>query len=221
MSDLWVGAVAIVVGALLCFRGRLAVRAIMALWGGLVGFGLGASLAAAFTREGFLGGPIGWIVAILAALLCARLAYSVYVLGVVIVVGSIGFGLGAAAGRALGLASGGAPWAGVAGAVLLVAVALAANVPGLLLTVLSAVAGAAALVGGLMVLTGAAPARALPTLALPAAIGTEWGWSLLFLLTALAGIVVQSRLRPWRSGRDAWPAGRHGSPAMVPARAGR
>ena len=216
MADLWVGIVALALGAVVCFRGRLAVRAIMAIWGGLVGFGLGAAIAAAVTGEGFLTGPIGWIVAILAALLFARLAYGFYVLGVVIAVGSLGYGLGTAAGTLSGLTGAALFLTGAVGAVLLVMVALAANLPGLLLTVLSAVAGASWMVGGLMVLLGAVDARVLTVLGLPMAIGTARGWNLLFVAMAIAGFVVQSRGGSWRSGRSGWVG--HRTPPL--ARAG-
>ena len=43
MSDIVVGLVAVVAGALLCFAGRIAARVILSVWGAFVGLALGGA----------------------------------------------------------------------------------------------------------------------------------------------------------------------------------
>ena len=51
MAQLVWGLLAIAVGALFCFRGYGALRTVIAIWGGFVGFTVGALLAAAATQQ--------------------------------------------------------------------------------------------------------------------------------------------------------------------------
>ena len=60
MNDIVVGLVAILTGAVFCFRGYLAMRIIIPLWGAFAGFMLGAGIVA--TDAGFLATALGWIV---------------------------------------------------------------------------------------------------------------------------------------------------------------
>ena len=65
MSDTVVGIIAILTGAVFCFRGYLAMRIIIPLWGSFAGFMLGAGITAG--ADGFLGSALGWIVGIVMA----------------------------------------------------------------------------------------------------------------------------------------------------------
>ena len=61
MDDVLVGVLAIAVGALFCFRGYLAMRLIIPIWGAFAGFLLGAGLIANTGSDGFLRSTLGWI----------------------------------------------------------------------------------------------------------------------------------------------------------------
>ncbi|HYN32535.1 MAG TPA: DUF4203 domain-containing protein, partial [Ilumatobacteraceae bacterium] len=128
MSDITVGVIAILTGAVFCFRGYLAMRIIIPLWGAFAGFMLGAGIVAG--ADGFLGSALGWIVGIVLAVVFGLLAYLYYEVAVLLGMMAIGFTLGASLMVALGVT-----WSwlivlsGVALAVVLAFVALAADLP--------------------------------------------------------------------------------------------
>lgn len=51
MSGILLGALAIIAGLIFCFRGYLALRTVIAIWGAFVGFALGSGLASAATGD--------------------------------------------------------------------------------------------------------------------------------------------------------------------------
>ena len=71
MFNITVGILAIIAGLIFCFRGYLAMRTVIGLWAGFVGFGVGATLFASITQQGLLTGPLSWVAAIAGALLLA------------------------------------------------------------------------------------------------------------------------------------------------------
>ena len=153
--DILVGIIAIIVGALFCFQGIVAMRLVIALWGLFVGFNFGAGLVSAITGDGFLSTVLGWVIGIICALLFGLFAYLYYAVAVVIAMASVGFLIGSAVMVALNVS-----WnwviilVGVIVGVLLAALAIAVNLPTIILIVISALGGATAIVGGLMFLFG-------------------------------------------------------------------
>ncbi len=191
MENVVIGLVAILVGALFCFRGNVAIRLVLTLWGAFTGFWLGAALAAALTETPMLSGPVGWIAAGAGALVAGSLAYFVFALAVVIGVGAVGFALGAWIATALGADAGVIPAvAGVVAAIALVALALITRLPFVLLVVLSATAGAGVIIAGVQVLLGLVTPEANSE-SVEALMAGQWWWSLLYLALAAAGMVVQ------------------------------
>lgn len=208
MANLLIGLLGLALGALLCFRGGSLARILLALWGAFVGFSLGASLAAELTDQPFLGDAWGWIAAIAAAVLLALAAYWFYVLAVLIWLGSLGFALGAALANSLGASEVAAMVVGLIAGLVLAVVGLALRLPAVLLIALTALAGAALILVSVLILIGEAPAGpALEEIAWP----DQWWWTVLYIVVAVAGIVVQGRSRVRRGGRAQWqrsaPAG--------------
>lgn len=211
MQDVVFGLLVILAGGLFCFFGYLAFRIIIPVWGAVVGFSLGAGLIAAATDEGFLRTGLAWIVAIALAILFALLAYLFYWVAVVLAMGSIGFALGTALMGALGV-----DWSwvvvlvGVAAGALLAVLAIVADLPMILLVLLSALAGASAVTAGLMVLTGAIGTDDFTDEAVTGEAADDWWWYAIYLVLAVAGIVYQARFlgRMRGSMRDAWVARR-------------
>jgi hypothetical protein len=209
MEDVIFGLLLIVAGALFCFFGYLAFRIIIPIWGAFVGFGLGAGLIAAATDEGFLRTGLAWIVALGLALLFAVLAYLFYWVAVVIAMGSIGFALGASLMAALGV-----DWnwlivlVGVAVGALLALFAIAADLPMILLVVLSALAGASAVTTGVMVLVGTIGTDEFTEEAVTARASDDWWWYALYLGLAIVGVLYQGRAMERMRGsmRDDWDA---------------
>lgn len=191
MEPVWLGIVAIVVGALLCFWGACALRGLIALWGALAGFVAGGLLASALGAFDLWGGAAGWILSVLVALLFGVLAYVFYAVSVVITVAAMGFSLGVGL---AGLADVGNETillvVGVAAAVAFAGLALAMNLPRLLLVILSAAAGASILVTGVLLLIGE---RRVTDASVQSEAPLAPLWYVVYAALTVAGIVVQSR----------------------------
>ena len=194
MDDILLGILALLLGAAFCFRGYLAMRVVIPLWGAFMGFFLGAGFMATITGDGFLATTAAWLVGIAVGLLFGLLAYTYYEISVVLSMALLGYSLGATIAAAIGIT-----WSwvilvsGLAVGFLLALVALVADLPMTILTVLTALAGSSTIVGGVMLLVGAVDLAD----AQPSAVATElsdspW-WFALYIGLAIAGMVVQLR----------------------------
>jgi len=208
MNDIVVGLIAILTGAVFCFRGYLAMRIIIPLWGAFAGFMLGAGIVSG--SDGFLGSALGWIVGIVMAVVFGLLAYLYYEVAVVIGMLAIGFTLGTSLMVALGVT-----WSwvivlsGVALAVALAFVALVADLPMALLTVLTGMAGASAIVAGLMLIFGVTDVGDFDSAQTTAALADDWWWYAIYLVLAIGGMIAQfiDVERRRESLRAAWSTG--------------
>jgi len=209
MSDWIAGLILILVGAVFCFQGWIAMRIVIAIWGGLAGFALGASIGA--DDGGILANTLSWVLAIVLCLLFAAIAYLYYAVSVALAMGSIGFTLGASALVALGVT-----WSwlivlsGLALGIVLAFIAIAGDLPLLVLVLLSATAGASAIVAGLMLLSGTLDTDQITRSAALTEELDDWYWYVIWAVSAVAGIVVQIRLadRMTATMREAWDAPR-------------
>jgi hypothetical protein len=97
---------------------------------------------------------------------------------------------------------------GVLVGISLAVLAVVGRLPMLLLTVLTALAGAATIVGGIMLLTGVLAAADLSSQAVVSRIDDSTGWWVLYLVLAVTGVVLQVRLLDdlRRSVREQWAA---------------
>ena len=206
MSDWVAGLLALGIGAVFCFRGYVAMRIMIALWGALVGFGLGASLGA--DDGGILSNGLSWILAIVLAVVFAAIAYLYYAVSIAIAMGSIGFTLGASVLVAVGVT-----WnwlivlAGLALGIVLAVVAIVGNLPGILLIVLSALAGASAIVGGIMLLTDVLDTGQITRSGtVTEELNDDWYWYVIWAAAAAAGMFTQLRAsaRETATMRQAW-----------------
>jgi hypothetical protein len=215
VPDIVVGIVAVLIGALLCFRGYVAMRLLISLWGGFVGFLLGAGLVAGLTGGGFLQMVIGWLVGLVVGIVFAILAYFSYQVAVVLGMAAIGFTVGTSVLAAFGVA-----WSwlsvvvGVAAGVLLAVIAIITDLPAILLAVLTALAGASVTVFGVMLLLGTLSAQQFSTGDVTAALDSHWWWYALYGALAILGVIAQGAYlsREKRPVRQQWS-----SPAAVTA----
>jgi hypothetical protein len=207
MRDVVFGLLAIAAGALFCFRGYLAFRLTIPIWGAFVGFSLGAGAVASIGDDGFLQTSLAWIVGLAAALVLALLAYLFYAVAVTIAMGSIGFALGTSLMVALGV---GWTWVivlvGVLLGCLLAFAAIAGDLPMFLLIVLAALAGASAITTAIMLLVGTIDAADFNDARTAREANDGWWWYAIYLGLALVGVIAQSRDAERRRGtmRDAW-----------------
>ena len=127
-----------------------------------------------------------------------------------LLMGSIGFTLGASV-----LVAFGVTWSwlivlsGLALGVVLAIVAIAGDLPTIILVVLSAMAGASAIVGGIMLLTGALDTEAITRSATATEeLNDDWYWYVIWLGLVLGGVVTQfsSSQRRAATMRESWAA---------------
>ncbi|WP_305094800.1 DUF4203 domain-containing protein [Prescottella sp. R16] len=206
MSDIVIGILAVVIGAVFCFRGVVAMRFVIALWGAFVGLALGAGLVSAVTGDGVFATALGWIVGVLVAVLFSLLAYLYYAVAVTLAMASVGFVLGSAAMAALGVT-----WnwvvvlVGVLVGIALAVLALAANLPALLLVVVSSFGGATAVTAGVMLLVGTIDTADFDRGTLTETISHDWWWYTLYIVLVVAGLLAQiGMLGRERTLRDQW-----------------
>lgn len=212
MRDVLFALLAIAAGAVFCFAGFAAFRFVIPLWGAFVGFALGAGIVAT-AGDGFLRTTLSWLVGLALALVFALLAYLVYEVAVVLATASIGIALGTSLMVALGI-----DWTwviaivAVAAGILLAVLAIRVNLPLVLLIVLSALAGAGAVTTGLMLLFGTIDTSDFDHDRVTAEAGDDWWWYAVYLVLAIAGVVVQSRAVSGltRSMRERWDDERSG-----------
>lgn len=213
-----VGVIAVLVGALLCFRGHVTMRLIISLFGAFVGFLIGAGLVTGVTDSGFGQLALSWLVGIVAAVLFGFLAYLSYQLAVIIGMAGIGFTLGSTLMAAVGTGSQTAAVAVAVGAAIVLAViAVVTDLPAILLVILTALAGASITVTGIMVIAGPIGLDRLTAEGVGAELSTGWTWFVLYGALALIGALAQFRALSGRRRpmRQQWGAS---MPAPVAAR---
>ncbi|GAA3969792.1 DUF4203 domain-containing protein [Gordonia caeni] len=195
MSSIAIGLIAVIVGAVFCFWGVVAMRVVIAVWGAFAGFNLGAGLVAGIGHDAYLSTPLGWIVGIAVAILFAVLAYLFYAVAILLAMVSIGFALGTALMAAFGV-----DWSwviigvGVICGALLAWATLAVNLPAVLLVVLSALGGSTAIVAGMMFLSDTIRTTDVAGDQVTATVAEHWWWWVLYAGFAIIGVVAQVRL---------------------------
>ena len=209
MADILLGLLAIVAGAAMLVAGQFVLRLVIPVWGFFAGFAFGAGLVAELADERFLGTVLGWVLGLVFALVFAVFAYLYYYVAVTLAMGAFGFAIGSGLVVALGI-----DWNWVAvlvGLVIGVLVGLVSvftNMPMIVLVVFSSIAGAAIVVGGLMLLVGSLNSADFTRGDFTDTVENGWVWSLLVVVLAFAGIFVQARQRALmrRSVHEVWYA---------------
>ncbi|HWS58844.1 MAG TPA: DUF4203 domain-containing protein [Actinotalea sp.] len=193
MQDVALGIVAAGVGALLCFRGYLALRWVIAVWGAFVGFFLGAGVVASLTGDGLLATALGWTVGLTVAVVAGLLAYFYYAVSVVLGMGAIGFALGTSLAAALGIT-----WnwvlvlVGVAAGLALAVLAIVGDLPMIILALLGAFAGASAMITGALLVLGVVDTADLANAETTQTLELGWWWTAAYLFLVIAGLASQA-----------------------------
>jgi Domain of unknown function (DUF4203) len=192
MKDIVLGLVAILVGAIFCFRGYFAMRIIIPIWGAFAGFMLGAGVVSSSSGDDFLRTALAWIVGLAVAVVFGLIAYLYYAVAVVLGMAAIGFVLGTGVMAFLGVR-----WSwlvilvGVITAGVLAFVAIVGDMPMVLLTVLTALAGATVITSGIMLLVGAVDTADFDAGGTTESVNDDWWWYAIYGGLAVIGIVVQ------------------------------
>jgi hypothetical protein len=192
MKDIIVGLLAVAAGLMFCFRGYLLMRIVIPVWGFFVGFALGGAIISAITDRAFLGTVLGWIVGIVIGVVFAVIAYTYYAVAVVLTMGTVGYLLGSTLMVALDIR-----WnwlviaVGVVVGFVLALGAILIDLPTVVLTVVTALSGATAVIGGAMLIVNRLDLADLGDDAITSQINASWGWWLAYLVLALAGVFAQ------------------------------
>ncbi|MEZ5239666.1 MAG: DUF4203 domain-containing protein [Microthrixaceae bacterium] len=209
MGDVLLGIAAAGIGALFCFRGYLTMRIVIPIWGAFAGFFVGSGLVAGLGGEDFLSSAAAWLLGIALAIVFGLLAYAYFEVCVALAMSAVGFVLATSLLVALGVT-----WSwlivlvGVVVGVLLAVGTIIADLPMVLLTVLTALAGASVTVAGLMLMVGTIDGSDLGRQTTTEVLGDSPWWYLLYAVLAIGGIVAQLQAldRIDRSMRDSWAA---------------
>ncbi len=196
MADIILGVLAIIAGGAMLVAGQFVLRLVIPIWGFLAGFAFGAGIVADFANERFLGTVLGWVLGLVFALIFAVLAYLYYYVAIVLAMGAAGFAIGSGIVVAFGIS-----WnwlavlVGLALGIVLGLVAVFANVPMIVLVLVGSIAGAVGVTGGLMLLVGSLNSADFSRVDFTDTVSNSFGWSLLLLVLAIGGIVIQAMQR--------------------------
>jgi Domain of unknown function (DUF4203) len=194
MSSTAIGVVAALIGVSLVLRGYATIRAIISLFGGLVGFVIGSAVVAQVThtvlfqsQASLIGGAIG-------AVVCGLLAFFVYKVAMIGGLAAIGFTLGTSAMVALHVDNRAASLvAGIIAAIALAIVAWRLDLPGLILVILTVLTGASVTTLGTMLALGKVGPAALGQAQVTAVFADGWGWYALYVGLVVLGLAAQWR----------------------------
>ena len=149
-----VGLLAIVVGGVWATYGLKAFFILLPFWAFFVGLLAGAQWSAEFLGEGFFGTVTSWAIGLVVGLVLGLLSYFWYYAAIILLGATVGYTLGSGFMTAIGLDGFLSIVLGLIVGILLGIAVLVLNVPALLVIVLSAFGGAAAVVNGFWILFG-------------------------------------------------------------------
>lgn len=196
MADILLGLLAIIAGGAMLFAGQFVLRLVIPVWGFFAGFAFGAGLVADLADERFLGTVLGWVLGLAFAVVFAVLAYLYYYVAIVLAMAAFGFAIGSGLVVALGV-----DWnwvavlAGTVVGAILGLLSIFVDMPAIVLVVFSSFAGAVAVVGGLMLLVGSLNSADFTRGDFTDTVENGWAWSLVLLVLAFVGIVIQALQR--------------------------
>ena len=209
MADIILGILAIIAGVAMLTAGQFVLRLVIPIWGFFAGFAFGAGLVSAFADERFLGTVLGWVLGLVFALIFAILAYIYYYVAIVLAMGAAGFAIGSGIVVAFGISwNWVAVLVGLACGIAVGLVSVFANVPMIMLVIVGSIAGAIGVTGGFMLLFGALDSSDFSRGDFTDTVSNNFGWSLLLVVLAIGGIVIQAMQRALMrtSIEDTWYA---------------
>ena len=149
-----VGLLAILIGAAWATYGLKAFTILLPIWAFFIGLIAGANWGFEFLGEGFLGSVTSWIIGLVLGVVLAALSYFFYYAAIALLGGTVGYTLTAGLLAAIGLDGFLSVVLGLIVGVLFAIAVIITAAPILLVIVLTAFSGAAAVVNGALILLG-------------------------------------------------------------------
>lgn len=206
--DILLGILTGLLGLVLCFAGYQFARFLIPLWGLFAGFTVGASAVASITNEGFVGTTLGIIAGVVTGLLFAVFAYFFFALAVVLLGASVGYWLGVGFMGIFGLEDGFvAAVLGLVLGALFAVIAIIFNWPKYFLIIITALGGAVAIVGGILLVINQLDPSVFSLRTVGVAVTNSWFWSILVVALSAIGIASQAvtsrqlELQTWGYGQ--------------------
>jgi Domain of unknown function (DUF4203) len=205
--------IVIVMGLGLCFGGYRFFTILLPIWAFFAGLQFGATIFTNLFGQGFLSTIIGWVIALLVAISAAALAYLFYAGAVILLAALVGYELGVGIMTWIGFKPGFVPFlVGLVFALGIGALAVYLRFPKLLIIILTAFAGAGAILAGFFLAFGRISLDSLRFGEVGAILRDSWLWGLLYLAIAAVGFAFQ-----WRTTQNFLLEGAATEAGIVPA----
>ena len=193
MQDLFVALIAISIGLVAVFFGYRLFRAVLPVFGFVLGAIVGAQAVFLIFNEGIFATILSIVTAVAVGLVFGVLAYFFWALGVILVVGGMGFAIGSALLPAFGLDADVLSWLiGLAVGLGFALAAFVLRLPRAIVVVVTALWGAGATLGGLMVLLQIIEPEELGFGGVDAVVSESFFWLLVFVALAVLGAIFQA-----------------------------
>lgn len=196
LETLLLSLLALFVGVVLLLWGYRAFLVMLPVFGFFAGFWLGGHAIATLFGTGFLADVTGLITGLIVGIAVAIFSYLFYGFAIAFVAAAIGYGLGVGLMQAFGLS---AWWlvipVGVVAAILVLFLTFGLNLQKYVVITLTAVAGANALLLGVLALIGRVSADQVQGAgnAIQPVLQDNWFWGLVWLIVAAGGVYYQIR----------------------------
>lgn len=203
MSDVVVAVITVLAGSLLCVRGCAAMRAAVPAAAAVGGFLLCASIVHVGNGTTMLGTPLAWLAGAVGGVAVGLASWLWFEVAVTVALSAIGFAATVATLVAFGLT-----WSwptvsiGALVGALLGLLCVVADLPTVLLAAVTALAGSATLLTGVLLLGASLGTADLASPDTTTRIPHASWWAAAWLLLAMVGVVVQLRTTTGDSLRD-------------------
>jgi hypothetical protein len=186
------GVIGSLFGLLMAFAGYRLFLLLLPIWGFFFGLALGADTMQALFGVGFLATITSWVVGFVVGAVFAVLSYLFYLFAVAVIAGSLGYVITAAVLYAIGMNPGFLVWIiAMIVAVVAIFVTFRFNLQKWVIIIATSIMGAATVFGTFILLFY--PAANFLENPVKVALQSGWFLMLLFIVLAVAGIVVQYR----------------------------
>jgi hypothetical protein len=191
--DLFVALIAVAIGLIACFFGYRLFRAVLPVFGFVVGAIVGAQAVFLIFNEGIFATLLSVVAAVVVCIVFGLLAYFWWALGIVLAVGGMGFAIGNALLPALNLDLDIVSWLlGLAVGLGFALAAIVLRLPRAIVIAVTALWGAGATLGGVLIVLQQIEPEELGYGAVDAVVSQSFVWLLIYLALAAVGAVWQA-----------------------------